>query len=233
MGQKVRPTGLRIGITETWRSRWFADKKTYGRLLVEDVKIRDFIQRNYRFAGIPKVEIERVGEEIKVTLHCARPGIIIGRKGQEVEKLRDVLENLVGRRVTIDIREVGKPELAAQLVAQGVAEQLEKRSSFRRTIKKSADMTMDSGALGVKIQVSGRLGGSEMRRRESTLLGSIPLHTLRANIDYGFAEAKTTYGHIGVKCWIHKTLEEAQDAANAQAGEVPQVPAGQDQRQGQ
>ena len=228
MGQKVRPTGLRIGITETWRSRWYADKKTYGRLLVEDVKLRNFIQQNYRFAGIPKVEIERTGEEIKVILHSARPGIIIGRKGQEVEKLRDVLESLVGRRVNIDIKEVGKPELAAQLVAQGVAEQLEKRSSFRRTIKKSADMTMAAGAFGVKIQVSGRLGGSEMRRRESTHRGSIPLHTLRANIDYGFAEAKTTYGHIGVKCWIYKPPEEVDDAANAQAGEVPQVAAGKD-----
>jgi len=229
MGQKIRPTGLRLGITESWRSRWYADKKTFGRLLVEDVKIREFILKNYRFAGIPKVEVERTGEEVKVTLHTARPGIIIGRKGQEVEKLRGVLEDMVGRPVNVDIREVSKPELSAQLVAQSVAEQLEKRSSFRRTIKKAADMTMDSGAMGVKIQVAGRLGGSEMARREYTLKGSIPLHTLRANIDYGFVEAMTTYGHIGVKCWIYKETEELDDAANAQAGEIPQVAAGQDQ----
>ena len=228
MGQKVRPTGIRLGITEDWRSRWYADKKHFGALLVEDVKIRRYIQDNYRFAGIPKTEIERSGEEIKVILHCARPGIIIGRKGQEVEKLRNILEDMVRRPVNIDIREVGKPELSAQLVAQGVAEQLEKRSSFRRAIKRAAEMSMDAGALGAKIQVSGRLGGSEMARRESTLLGSIPLHTLSANIDYGFVEAMTTYGHIGVKCWINKSLEESDNAPYAQAGQVPQVPAGED-----
>ena len=230
MGQKIRPTGLRIGITESWRSRWYAGKKDFGRLLVEDHKIRRFIQNHYKFAGIPKVEIERTGEEVRLVLHCARPGIIIGRKGQEVERLRGVLEGLVGRMVSIDIKEVAKPELDAQLVAQSVAEQLEKRSSFRRTIKRSADMTMDAGAFGVKIQVSGRLGGSEMSRSEYTLHGSIPLHTLDANIDYGFVEAKTTYGHIGVKCWIYKESQEIEDAPNAQAGEVPQVPARPHQR---
>ena len=230
MGQKIRPTGLRLGITEDWRSRWYADKKNFGRLLVEDHKIRRFILGQYQFAGIPKVEIERTGEEVRLLLHCARPGIIIGRKGQEVERLRDVLEQLVGRRVNIDIKEVPKPELSAQLVSQSVAEQLEKRSSFRRTIKRSADMTMEAGALGVKIQVSGRLGGTEMSRSECTLQGSIPLHTLDANIDYGFTEAKTNYGHIGVKCWIYKQREEEDDAPDAQAGEVPQIPAGQDQR---
>ncbi len=227
MGQKVRPTGLRIGITENWRSRWYASKKAFGALLVEDFKIRRFIQNNYKFAGIPKVEIERTGEELRLVLHCARPGIIIGRKGQEVERLRNTLEELVGRPVNIDIKEVPKPELDAQLVAQSVAEQLEKRSSFRRTIKRAAEATMEAGAKGVKIQVSGRLGGSEMSRSEYTLLGSIPLHTLSANIDYGFTEAKTTYGHIGVKCWIYKEPEENDDAADAQAGQVSKVPAGQ------
>ena len=230
MGQKVRPTGLRLGITENWRSRWYADKKSFGRLLVEDFKIRRFLQQNYQFAGIPKVEIERTGEEVRLVLHCARPGIIIGRKGQEVERLRTTLEELVRRPVNIDIKEVPRPELDAQLVAQSVAEQLEKRSSFRRTIKRAADMTIEAGALGVKIQVSGRLGGSEMSRSEYTLQGSIPLHTLDANIDYGFTEAKTTYGHIGVKSWIYKQPEENDDAPDAQAGEVPQVPAGQTQR---
>jgi len=227
MGQKIRPTGLRIGITENWRSRWYADKKHFGKLLVEDFKIRRYLQDHYKFAGIPKVEIERTGEEVRLVLHCARPGIIIGRKGQEVERLRSTLEDLVGRPVNVEIKEVPKPELNAQLVAQSVAEQLEKRSSFRRTIKRSAEATMESGAMGVKIQVSGRLGGSEMSRSEYTLLGSIPLHTLAANIDYGFVEAKTNYGHIGVKCWINKELEEIEDAPDAQEGQVPQVPAGQ------
>ena len=231
MGQKVRPTGLRIGITEAWRSRWYADKKEFGRLLVEDCQLRQFIKQHYSFVGIPKVEIERTGEEVKVILHCARPGLIIGHKGQKVEELRGLLEDRVERPVNIDIREVHRPEIDAQLVAESVAEQLEKRSSFRRTIKRATGMTMDAGAKGVKIQVAGRLGGSEMARRESSLQGSIPLHTLRANIDYGFTEAKTNYGHIGVKCWIYKDLEEPQDAPDAQAGEVPQVSARQNKRQ--
>ncbi len=220
MGQKTHPTGFRIGITEPWRSRWYAGKRTYGQLLVEDARIRDFIKKNFAFAAISKIEIERTREEVKVILHSARPGLIIGRKGAEVDRLRDQLETLTGRRITINIIEVMKPELSAQLVAENVAQQLEKRSSFRRTMKQAGDATMQAGAKGVKVRVAGRLGGSEMSRSEVTLLGSIPLQTLRGHIDYGFAQAYCTYGVIGVKVWIYLGTyddeeKEAADGPNA------------------
>ena len=220
MGQKTHPIGFRIGITEPWRSRWYATKRNYGQLLVEDAKIREFIKKNYAFAAISKIEIERTREEVKVILNSARPGLIIGRKGAEVDRLRDQLEELTGRRITVNIIEVTKPELSAQLVAEAVAQQLEKRASFRRTLKQAVDATMQAGAKGVKIHVAGRLGGAEMSRSEATHRGSIPLHTLDAHIDYGTAEARCPDGMIGVKAWVNLGLyrdehEEADDGANA------------------
>jgi small subunit ribosomal protein S3 len=220
MGQKVHPIGFRIGITESWRSRWYAPKRTYGPLLVEDEKIRRFIKKNYGFAAISKIEIERTREEVKVILHSARPGLIIGRKGAEVDRLREQLEDLTGRRITVSIVEVVKAELSAQLVAENVAQQLEKRAAFRRTMKQAVDTTMAAGALGVKIRCAGRLGGAEMSRSEVTSRGSIPLHTLRAHIDYGFAQAHCTYGVTGVKAWVYlgeyaQTPKEAGDGDDA------------------
>jgi len=207
MGQKVCPIGFRLGITQNWRSRWYADKKNFGKLLVEDQKIRKFIKKNYRFTGIPKVEIERTRDEgAKIIIYSARPGLIIGRKGSEIEKLKSGIEKIVEKGVDIKIQEVDRPELEAQLVAESIAEQLQKRAAYRRTIKKSVESTMGLGAKGVKVQVAGRLGGAEIARSEGATKGSIPLHTLRANIDYGFAESMTTYGTIGVKVWIYKGL---------------------------
>jgi len=220
MGQKINPIGFRVGITEPWSSRWCVDKKRFADLIVEDYVVRGFIKKNYSFAGIPRIEIERSGENVKVILHTARPGIIIGRKGAEVEKLRSRIEDLTTKKVDVEIREVKTPELSAQLVAENVAEQLTKRASFRRTMRKAMDTTMQMGALGFKIQVSGRLGGAEMARTETYRAGRIPLQTLRANVDYGFQTAVTTYGTIGVKVWVYTgdkdpISEEAQDAVDA------------------
>ncbi len=225
MGQKVHPTSLRIGITENWRSRWYAGKKKFGKLLVEDQKIRKYIKKNYRFTGIPKIEIERTrDEEARVTLYAARPGLIIGRKGAEIEKLKDGVRRLVGKMVDIRIQEIDKPELEAQLVSENVAEQLQKRAAFRRTMKRAVDTTMGVGAKGVKIQISGRLGGAEIARTEKSAAGSIPLHTLRADVDYGFSESLTKYGTIGVKVWIYKGLktlgEGDNNAVDAKKGKV-------------
>jgi len=204
MGQKISPIGFRVGITEPWRSRWYARKKEFGLLLLEDARIRKYIRGEYRFAAIPRIEIERSGEEIRVIIFTARPGVLIGKKGAKIDKLKEDLEGITKRKVAIDTKEITVPELDANLVAQSVAEQLEKRSSFRRTMKKAMQATMGEGALGVKLQLAGRLGGSEMARCELSSLGSIPLQALRAHIDYGFAEASTAYGNIGVKCWIYK-----------------------------
>jgi small subunit ribosomal protein S3 len=220
MGQKIHPTGFRIGITEPWRSRWYAPKRSYAPLLVEDEKIRRFIKKTYAFAAISKIEIERTREEVKVILHSARPGLIIGRKGAEVDRLRDQLQELTGRRITVNIIEIAKPELSAQLVAEGLANQLERRASFRRALKQAADTTVAAGAKGVKLRIAGRLGGSEMSRSEVTLRGSIPLQTLNGHIDYGFTEARCNYGVIGVKCWIYlgeyeDKTEEAADGPHA------------------
>ncbi len=225
MGQKVNPISFRIGITEDWRSRWYAGKKKFGKLLVEDQKIRKYIKKNYRFTGIPKIVIERTrDEEVRVILYTARPGLIIGRKGAEIEKLKDTIEKLVGKTVDIRIQEIDKPELEAQLVAENIAEQLQKRAAFRRTIKKAIDITVGMGAKGVKVQISGRLGGAEIARTEGSTVGSIPLHTLRANIDYGFAESLTKYGTIGVKVWIFKGLielgKEGKNAVDAEKGKI-------------
>ncbi len=228
MGQKIRPTGFRVGVMEDWRSRWYAGKQEYADLLVEDFKLRKFIKQKYAKSGISKIEIERTRDEVKIFLYTARPGVVIGRKGQEIELLTRQLENLTGRRINLKIEEVGRPELNAQLVSEDIAEQLEKRASFRRTMKKALDQTMESGAKGIKVQLSGRLGGSEMARQEKAILGSIPLATLRAKIDYGFTEAKTAQGHIGIKVWINNgdyLSEEASDAAHAQTGKIPKKPA--------
>lgn len=206
MGQKVRPTGYRIGITETWRSNWYAAKKDFGTLLVEDNKIRKYIKKNYRFAAISRIDIERTREDANVILFSARPALIIGRKGIEVEKLKSILEKLIKRSINIKIKEVNKPELQSQLVAESIAEQLEKRAAFRKVMRKVSDTTMQCGAKGIKITVAGRLNGAEIARTESVTEGSIPLHTIQADIDYGFAEAFTTYGTIGVKIWIYKGI---------------------------
>ncbi|MCF6158123.1 MAG: 30S ribosomal protein S3 [wastewater metagenome] len=224
MGQKVCPIGIRLGITQGWRSLWYADKRSFGSLLVEDQKIRKIIKENYSFAGIPAIDIERTRQDARVTLHTARPGLIIGRKGAEVDRLKDELQKLINRNVVIKIKEILKPELYAQLVAENIAEQLVKRAAFRRTMKKAMESSLSVGAKGVKIQVSGRLGGAEIARTEKMASGSIPLHTLRADVDYGFAEAKTTYGVIGVKVWIYKGLvipdKEVNYAPDAKEGQV-------------
>jgi len=203
MGQKVWPLGFRVGITENWRSRWYAPKAEFGGLLVEDSKIREFIKKNFRFAGIPKIEIERDRESVTVILHTARPGVIIGRKGAKVDKLKTDLEGLTKRKVNLNIQEVPVPELDAQLVSESIAEQLEKRASFRRVMKNAMRIARERGAQGVKVTVSGRLGGAEMARTVSFNEGKIPLQTLMANVALGMATAVTTYGAIGVKVWIY------------------------------
>ncbi|MBM4037454.1 MAG: 30S ribosomal protein S3 [Planctomycetes bacterium] len=229
MGHKVHPIGFRIGVTEDWRSRWYADKKSFGHYVVQDELVRRHVKKAYHFAGIPRIDIERTREQVKVVLHTARPGVVIGRKGSEIDRLKGDLEKLVGREVQIKIEEVPKPELEAQLIAEGIVEQLEKRSPFRRVLKKTADTAMQAGAKGIKILVGGRLGGAEIARSERLVVGEIPLHTLRADISYGTAECRTTYGRIGVKVWVYrgeKPLKEKRSAAHAQAGQAPQEPAG-------
>jgi len=204
VGQKIHPNGFRVGITKDWDSRWYAGKREFGKFLLEDNRVRQFIKEQYYFAAIPKIEIERRGEELIILVHTARPGVLIGRKGAKVDKLKADLEGLTGRTVTLNVHEITRPELDAQLVAENVAEQLKKRSSFRRTMKKAMDLTMDRGALGVRVRCSGRLGGAEIARTEDQLRGSIPLGTLDADVDYGFAEARCNYGIIGVKAWIFR-----------------------------
>jgi small subunit ribosomal protein S3 len=229
MGHKCNPISLRIGIVQDWRSRWYADKKHFGTYVVQDDKVRKFVKEHYHFAGIPRIEIERTREQVKVVLACARPGIIIGRKGAEIDRLKEELEKIVGRDVQVRIVEVEQPELEAQLVAESIAEQLEKRSPFRRVTKRAAETSTQAGAQGIKIQLGGRLGGSEMARSERLVVGEIPLHTLRADISYGFTEAKTPYGRLGVKVWIYRgdrPEKEVRRAADAQADQVPQEPAG-------
>jgi small subunit ribosomal protein S3 len=225
MGQKVHPVGFRTGITEPWKSRWYASKKEFKDLLLEDVRVRKFLKTKYRAAAIPKVEIERTRDEVKVILHSARPGVIIGRKGQEVDRLQGELQELLGRRVNLKVEEVGRPEIQAQLIAEDIADQLSKRAAFRRTLKRAIDSTMDAGAKGVKIQLAGRLGGAEMSRCEKSIAGSMPLSTLRAKIDYGFCEAPTAQGNIGIQVWVNQGMyEETGDGADAQEGQAPKKP---------
>lgn len=227
MGQKVHPTGFRVGVMETWRSRWYANKREFGDLLLEDQKIRKFVATKYAFAEVSRVEIERTRDQVVVHMHTARPGVIIGRKGQEVDKLKAELEDLTGRRMDVKIVEITNPNRNARLVAMKIAQQLQKRGSFRRAIKKTLDEVMSSGVYGVKIQMSGRLGGAEMSRQEKASRGSIPLSTLRRHIDYGLAESATTMGIIGVKVWIDLgdySNEETADGANAKAGQASKKP---------
>lgn len=206
MGQKINPTGLRIGVIKDWESRWYAKKGEFGDILVEDNKIREFLLELLAPAGVPKVEIERDPKRVRINIYCAKPGIVIGRGGAEIEKLKETVKKMLGgdKDVYINITEIKQPDLNAQLVAEGIAAQLEKRVSFRRALKQSIGRTMKAGAKGIKAQVSGRLGGAEIARTEQYHEGTIPLQTIRADIDYGFAEAKTTYGRIGVKIWIYK-----------------------------
>ncbi|MFM8803342.1 MAG: 30S ribosomal protein S3, partial [Planctomycetia bacterium] len=225
MGQKVNPVGFRTGITEPWKSRWYAAKKDFRELLLEDFKVRRYLKTKHRAAAIPKVEIERTRDEVKVIVHSARPGVILGRKGQEADRLQEELQELLGRRVNLKVEEVGRPEIQAQLIAEDICDQLTKRAAFRRTLKRALDTTMDAGAKGVKIQLSGRLGGAEMSRCEKAIAGSMPLSTLRAKIDYGFCEAPTAQGHIGVQVWVNQGMyEESGDGADAQEGQAPKKP---------
>ncbi len=203
MGQKTHPIGIRLGIIKTWNSKWYA-KRNYKALLFEDLTIQKYIKEKLFHAGISKVEIERSGQKLKAAIHTARPGIIIGKKGAEVEKLKKQLEKITGREISIDIKEVRKPELDAQLVAENIALQLEKRIAFRRAMKKSVASSLRFGAQGIKVACAGRLAGAEIARSEWYREGRVPLHTFRSDIDYGVAEAKTTYGRIGVKVWIYK-----------------------------
>jgi len=230
MGQKVNPVGFRTGVMVGWKSRWYASKQEFAELLYEDLKVRDFIKKHpkkqqYRNAGIDRIEIERTRDEVKVILFVARPGLIIGKKGQEVELLQEELQNMIGRRVNLKIEEIKRPELQAQLVAEDISNQLSRRSSFRRTIKRAMEQTMDAGAKGIKIRLAGRLGGAEMARIEKQISGSIPLSTLRAKIDYGFTEAKTPQGHIGVQVWVNQGMYEGEsDGVDAEAGQAPKKP---------
>lgn len=203
MGQKVNPNGFRIGVIKPWHARWYADK-SYTQLVHEDLQIRQSILQRHANAGVAEVDIDRSANNVTVTIHTARPGIIIGKSGQNVEQLRQMLERNTGKKVKVNIMEVRQPDVNAVLVARSIADQLEKRVSFRRAIKQSIQRAMDRGAKGIKVQVSGRLGGAEMSRRESDRRGRVPLQTLRADVEYGTAEAITTYGVIGVKVWIYR-----------------------------
>src|SRR5437764_7703925 len=204
MGQKANPIGLRVALTKDWRSKWYAQKKDFGKLLAEDRTIREILKKKLETASVPKILIERAANRCRITILTARPGVVIGRKGAEIDKIKEDLSKMTGKEIYVDIQEVKQPETDAQLVAENVALQLERRVSFRRAMKKAVQVAMDFGAEGIKIRCGGRLGGAELARVETYHEGRVPLHTLRANIDYGFAEANTVYGKLGVKCWICK-----------------------------
>ena len=230
MGQKVHPFGFRVGITEAHKSRWFAPKALYGELLVEDQKIRDFLDRRLNrkppFAAVSDIHIERTREELKIIIKTARPGLVIGPKGAEIDRLTSDLQGLTGRNVSINCIEIPNPDMDAQLVAESIAEQLAKRASFRRVMKMKAEAAMNAGAKGCKISLAGRLGGHEMSRNEDIRMGAIPLQTLQANVDYGFAQSFTTYGVLGVKVWIYKGLYgqvQEQDVESKAAGARPRA----------
>lgn len=212
MGQKVNPIGFRLAVRRDWQSRWYANKREFGHNLNEDYQIRAFLSEKFRYAAVPRIFIERAGNRVRIKVFTARPGIVIGRKGAELEKIKESLSKLISKDILLDIQEVKKPDLVAQLVAESVALQLERRISFRRAMKKAVQTTMSLGAKGIRLQVGGRLGGADIARTESARAGSVPLHTLRANIDYGFAEANTVYGKIGIKCWI--CLEDDEKTLN-------------------
>ncbi len=233
MGQKVNPVAYRVGVMEGWKSRWYAPKKEFATLLVEDKKIRDFIKKHktigannkpeLSYPAISKIEIERTRDEVRVLVYTSRPALIIGKKGEKIEELQAELQNLTGRRINLKIEEVRNPELVAQIVAEDIGDQLVKRASFRRVIKRAMSQAMEKGAKGVKIQLSGRLGGAEMARREKSAEGSIQLSTLRAKIDYGFHEAKIAQGQIGIQVWINQG-EYSEDDNNGQNAETGQAP---------
>ncbi|MBU1087263.1 MAG: 30S ribosomal protein S3 [Candidatus Omnitrophica bacterium] len=204
MGQKVNPLSFRLGYIKDWGSRWFAKNKDFSGYLMEDLKIRKFIKKNFASANVSKIEIERASTKIRVIVHSGRPGVIIGRRGADIDRLKEELQKITDKEIFVDIKEVQNPSADAQLVAESVGFQLEKRIAFRRAMKKAIQQAMNNGAGGIKIMCSGRLGGAEIARTEKYKEGKVPLHTLRANIDYGFAEARTTYGVIGIKCWIYK-----------------------------
>ncbi|MFD1506551.1 30S ribosomal protein S3 [Georgenia yuyongxinii] len=236
MGQKVNPTGFRLGITTDHRSRWFADSTKVGQryrdYVREDVAIRRLMSAGMERAGIAKVDIERTRDRVRVDLHTARPGIVIGRRGAEADRLRGELEKLTGKQVQLNILEVKNPEADAQLVAQGIAEQLASRVSFRRAMRKGMQSAQRAGAKGIRVQCAGRLGGAEMSRSEFYREGRVPLHTLRANIDYGFFEARTTFGRIGVKVWIYKGDVTEKEYAREQADSAGRAPRGRGERRG-
>lgn len=218
MGQKVHPTGYRLGVVSEWQSKWYADGKNYAKNLHEDLKLRQWIKDRWSNAGIPKVEIERVGNVIRFTILTSRPGVVIGKGGQEIQIVKDELKKMTGSKIMINVQEVKNADLEAQLVSEGVASALERRVSFRRAMKQSIFRAMKAGAKGIKIQCSGRLGGAEIARTEWYNEGRLPLSTIRADIDYGFAEAKTIYGVIGIKVWIYRDREHETKAAPRRSG---------------
>ncbi|MCF7762826.1 MAG: 30S ribosomal protein S3 [Verrucomicrobia bacterium] len=204
MGQKTNPIGFRVAVNKDWRSKWYAEKREFGKLLSEDRRIRDILKKKLESASVPKIQIERAATRCRITIFTARPGVVIGRKGAEIDRIKEDLSKLTGKEIYVDIQEVKTPEIDAQLVAENIGLQLERRISFRRAMKKAVQTAMDFGAVGIKVRCAGRLGGAELARVESYHEGSVPLHTLRAVIDYGFAEAHTMYGKLGIKCWICK-----------------------------
>jgi small subunit ribosomal protein S3 len=211
LGQKVNPIGLRIAVDKDWRSRWFAGKKQFGAMLNEDLAIRDLVMKRLENAAVARVNIERYANRVRISIHTARPGIVIGRKGQDIERIRTHLSKMTGKEIYIEIKEIRDPDCNAQLVAENIAMQMERRVSFRRAMKRAIKMAMDMGVDGIKIRAAGRLGGAELARTEWYKEGKIPLHTLRANIDYGFTEASTTAGLIGVKVWVCKKREDPEE----------------------
>ncbi|WP_257385402.1 30S ribosomal protein S3 [Tahibacter caeni] len=223
MGHKVHPTGIRLGIAKEWNSKWYANKREFAGYLAADLKVRDVLKKKLAQAGISKILIERPAKTARVTIHTARPGVVIGKKGEDIEKLRKEVSTIMGVPAHINVTEVRKPELDAQLVAESIAQQLERRIMFRRAMKRAVQNAMRIGALGIKVNVAGRLNGAEIARSEWYREGRVPLHTLRADIDYGFAEATTTYGIIGIKVWVYKgeifDLAQAAEAAKAEASE--------------
>ncbi len=232
MGQKTNPIGLRTAVNKGWLSKWFAPKREFGKLLAEDQLMRRLLKKKLESAAVPRIQIERAANRCRITIFTARPGVVIGRKGAEIDKIKEELSRLTGKEIYVDIQEVKTPELEAQLVAENVALQLERRISFRRAMKKAVQTAMDFGAEGIKIRCAGRLGGAELARVETYHQGRVPLHTLRANIDYGFAEARTLYGTLGVKCWIckgegkpDKTARKPGAPAPASAPAPPPAPA--------
>ena len=226
MGQKVHPYGLRLGVIKGWRSRWYADKRSFGPMLLEDMKLRQFIKKRFYQAGVSTIEIERAANKISVTIHTARPGMVIGKQGAEVERLRQALEEMTGKEVRVNVIEIDKPDLDAQLVAENIAFQLERRVGFRRAMRQAIQRAMRMGAKGVRVAISGRIAGAEIARYEWAAEGSVPLTTLRADIDYGQAEALIPYGRIGVKVWINKGEVLPDRGAPTGAGRAAARPAG-------